>query len=559
MSAPRRILVVEDETVVALDIRSQLERLGYEVVGTACTAKEGIERARSRRPDLVLMDIQLAGDQDGIAAAEEIRRTTGTPVVFLTAYADEASLARAKEVSPYGYIVKPFDEQDLNTSIEIALSRSRSEHALERERDNLMAILDAQRQGAVVVGDDGRISFVSQAAEYLLQCQQEDTVGERWETVLPVDRSIIDQLSEWAAAPSSTRSKIPVELAAGEGNRHVELEIVDDPRSNERFILFVYDVSDVYELRRLLDRDSAFERIIGTGRAMQVVFQLIRDVSEVDSAVLIQGETGTGKELVASAIHRRSHRSQGPFVPVNCGALSPELAASQLFGHRRGAFTGAIADHQGFFAAANQGTLFLDEIGELPGAVQPTLLRALDNGQITAVGETQTRQIDFRLITATSRSLEREIEQQEFRAELYYRMSVVRIVLPPLRERLEDLPVLARAFIAEARAKTGKPVQDVTSEAMARLLRYSWPGNVRQLKNALEFATIRSYGAVIRQDDLPPEVLAGDATPPQPANDADRIRAALAQTRGNRRKAAELLGMSRSTLYRRLEQLGLKF
>lgn len=553
-----RIGLVEDEVVVAMDIRAQLERLGYEVVSSARTASQGIAQARAERPDLVLMDIQLAGERDGISAAEEIRQSLAIPVVFLTAFADESSLERAKAVSPYGYIVKPLDEYDLETSIEVALSRARAEASLERSHADLMAVLDVQRQGSVAVDGEGRVSFLSQVAATMIDRPREEQLGRRWQEVLPLRRSTVDSLEEMLLRPAGRREKIAAELEADEGRRAVEIETVDDPRSEGRFILFLYDVSEVRQLRALLDRDSGFEKIIGTGKAMQAVFQLIRDLSAVDSPVLILGDTGTGKELVARAIHRLGHRQSKPFVPVNCGALTPELAASQLFGHRRGSFTGAIDDHRGLFRAANHGTLFLDEIGELPVSIQPALLRALDDGQITPVGETRAQAVDFRLVAATSRSLEHEIEQQIFRSDLYYRLAVAKIVLPPLRERLEDLPILVRSFLTEATARTGKSVTDVSSAAMALLLGHAWPGNVRELKNAVEFATIRARGSVIEPEDLAPELLLGTTPPPPVGDESMRILAALEQTGGNRRRAAELLGMSRATFYRRLKSLGLK-
>lgn len=553
-----RIGLVEDEVVVAMDIRAQLERLGYEVVSSARTASQGIAQARAERPDLVLMDIQLAGERDGISAAEEIRQSLAIPVVFLTAFADESSLERAKAVSPYGYIVKPLDEYDLETSIEVALSRARAEASLERSHADLMAVLDVQRQGSVAVDGEGRVSFLSQVAATMIDRPREEQLGRRWQEVLPLRRSTVDSLEEMLLRPAGRREKIAAELEADEGRRAVEIETVDDPRSEGRFILFLYDVSEVRQLRALLDRDSGFEKIIGTGKAMQAVFQLIRDLSAVDSPVLILGDTGTGKELVARAIHRLGHRQSKPFVPVNCGALTPELAASQLFGHRRGSFTGAIDDHRGLFRAANHGTLFLDEIGELPVSIQPALLRALDDGQITPVGETRAQAVDFRLVAATSRSLEHEIEQQIFRSDLYYRLAVAKIVLPPLRERLEDLPILVRSFLTEATARTGKSVTDVSSAAMALLLGHAWPGNVRELRNAVEFATIRARGSVIEPEDLAPELLLGTTPPPPVGDESMRILAALEQTGGNRRRAAELLGMSRATFYRRLKSLGLK-
>jgi DNA-binding NtrC family response regulator len=309
-----------------------------------------------------------------------------------------------------------------------------------------------------------------------------------------------------------------------------------------------------------LDEHAAFERIIGKSKPMRQVFQLIEDVARVDSTVLIEGETGTGKELVARAIHHCSPRRQRPFLALNCAGLSEELAASQLFGHRRGSFTGAVDDQQGLFEAASGGTLFLDEIGELPLRVQTTLLRVLEENAVLRLGETKLRPVDVRVLAATHRDLAREAAEDRFRQDLLYRIRVARIPLPALRDRREDLPILVRAFMADHRAATGKQVDAISDDAMAVLMDHSWPGNVRELRNALEFAVIRARRSMIHPDNLPPELLEVTAAvdPDEPREDeAGRILTALKRARGNRTRAATLLGISRATLYRRLRELGL--
>ncbi|NHZ73816.1 MAG: response regulator [Nitrospirae bacterium] len=269
MSERVRIGVVEDEAVVAMDIQAQLERLGYDVVGCARTARQGVTQARTERPDLVLMDIQLSGERDGISAAEEIRNRLGIPVVFLTAYADEASLGRAKAVSPYGYIVKPFDERDLKTSIEIALSRARAQASLERSHADLMAVLDVVRQGTLAVDARGCVTFMSRVAASMIGTTRDEALGRAWEEVLPLTNSIAESVGKMQNRPATGRLKIPARLETSNGPVTVEIEVVDDPRSDGRFIFFLYDVSEMEQLRSLLDRDAAFEKIIGTGKAMQ--------------------------------------------------------------------------------------------------------------------------------------------------------------------------------------------------------------------------------------------------------------------------------------------------
>jgi DNA-binding NtrC family response regulator len=311
---------------------------------------------------------------------------------------------------------------------------------------------------------------------------------------------------------------------------------------------------------------------------MQKVFRHIRQAAGVRSTALVAGETGTGKELVARALHDHGPRSSGPFVVVNCAALTEELAAGRLFGHAKGAFTGATEEREGYFEAADGGTIFLDEIGDVPLEVQVNLLRVLEERTVTRVGETEPRAVDVRVVAATRRDLAAEVEAGRFRRDLLHRLRVARVDLPPLRARRTDLPLLVPALLEEARAATGKDApREVSRAAMRRILDYEWPGNVRELKNALEFAVIRTEGPILQPGDLPPEIreAAGEnssgpdlsledenhaksekraKSENHSESEEDRVRAALKAAGGNRTEAAKLLGMSRATLYRRLDE-----
>jgi len=294
---------------------------------------------------------------------------------------------------------------------------------------------------------------------------------------------------------------------------------------------------------------------------MKQIFLLIRDYGAVEVPVLVDGETGSGKELVARAIHQSSARAARTFVAVNCAGLSEDLAASQLFGHTRGAFTDAIGDYEGLFRAANGGTLFLDEIGELSARVQASLLRVLDERVVYPVGKTKGEPVDVRIVAATNRNLTDEVRSGNFRADLYYRVRAARITLPPLRERKEDIVQLARHFLATQSALSGKPVRGVANDTLRLLHLYDWPGNVRELRNAIAVAAARARGDLILPDDLPSEVLDGAtaaaALPQGPTASRLEVLEALHRSGGNRSQAAKLLGVSRATFYRRLTLLGL--
>lgn len=294
---------------------------------------------------------------------------------------------------------------------------------------------------------------------------------------------------------------------------------------------------------------------------MQDVYQQIRDASGVDWTVLIEGETGVGKEIVAQAIHYSSHRKDKPFIPVNCAGLTDSLLNSQLFGHKRGAFTGAVADQEGLFEAASSGTIFLDEIGDISMSVQTNLLRVLQEREVTRIGESKPRKVDVRILVATNCDLIKEAEEGRFRKDLLYRIKVIRIKIPPLRQRREDIPLLVKNFLDESRAVTGKEVEEVSSDAMHCLLNYSWPGNVRELKSAIECAFISCRGPVIQIKDLPMELLNTPSMKTlkelRSADERTRILMALEQAERRRTRAARLLGISRAALYRRMIKLGI--
>ena len=429
---------------------------------------------------------------------------------------------------------------------------------VERSRNDLDSILNALLIGAVMSDENGRVVFMNTAARHLFA---RDGLGLAWQELFGLNSEDSYNFKLLTEKSTQERSRVPLHFDRSDGRRiWLEVDVKDDPRDTRGKIFFVYDVTEVHNLRRLLDGRAQFHDLLGKSKAMQQVYRQIRDLSQVDSTVLIEGETGTGKELAARAIHASSHRKDKPFIAVNCAGLTESLLSSQLFGHRRGAFTGAIDDQQGFLEAANRGTLLLDEIGDIPIAVQNQLLRVLQEREIVRIGESRPRKIDVRVLAATHRNLSDEAAKGNFRSDLFYRIRVARITLPPLRERREDIPLLTASFLAQLSAASGKRVTEVSDDALRLLTGYPWPGNVRELRSAIEFAVIRCRGAVIQADDLPPEIFEpadlGGAFRAHPlAEDGARLLDALGRSRGNRARAARLLGISRATLYRRLSDL----
>jgi two-component system response regulator HydG len=320
------------------------------------------------------------------------------------------------------------------------------------------------------------------------------------------------------------------------------------------------------ELHAAIDKSFAFPGILGETPAMQRVFDVMNQVLDTDATVLIRGESGTGKELVAQALHRSGPRRSGPFIPVNCAALAEGVLESELFGHERGAFTGAHARRKGRFEAAHRGTVFLDEIGDMPLGTQALLLRTLESGEIVRVGSNEPVRVDVRLIAATNRDLETMVADGSFREDLSFRLRVVVLHLPPLRERLADLPRLAEHFVAEAARRHGKPARILAPETLDLLLRYRWPGNVRELKNALESMVLLSRAGVLTPDTVPAYVrpegagtgtLATLSSLPLPDVERALIVNTLRDVGGNRERASQLLGLSTRTLYRKIREYGL--
>lgn len=311
-------------------------------------------------------------------------------------------------------------------------------------------------------------------------------------------------------------------------------------------------------------RESAFDTVLGHSRGLQQVIQLARKVAVTDVPVLLTGETGTGKEVFAQAIHNGSARAKQPFVAINCSAFSKELLESEIFGHKAGAFTGALKDKKGLFEEANHGTIFLDEIGEMAYGLQAKLLRVLETGEYIKVGDTKPTKIDVRIVSATNRNLKEEIANSNFREDLYFRLSVFHLHLPPLRERREDIPELAAAFLKFFAAKMGKQVKGFAADCQAWMQSYAWPGNVRELRNVIERALI-ICDDYITLDDMPLDfrssTLSGSAADGDDFELAEaehrHIQCVLQYTKGNKAEAARLLKIGLTTLYRKIEEYGI--
>ena len=562
------ILLVEDnpgDARLIQELFRDIQDRSFDIL-TAESFQQAYERLKERRVDLALVDLSLP-DSHGLETFRKLAAGhPSLPQVLLTGLDDRETAIRAVREGAQDYLLKgAVDGHVLLRAIDYAIERKRIQAELEAANDRLRksaedlhSILNQLHIGTLLISPEGRILHVSDSALRLLGKNGNVPEGQPWQNVVGFADHDVRDLER--LMQQDERKKCVVHFTPpGHSPRRLEIDIHDDPRDTRAKIFFLYDVTEIHMLRKQLE--SEFPDLIGKCQPMQEVYRQIRNLSQVDSTVIIEGETGTGKELVARALHDSSPRKDKPFLAVNCAGLTESLLGSQLFGHKKGAFTGANSDHRGFFESAQGGAIFLDEIGDMPAPVQTSVLRVLQEKEITRLGESQPRKVDVRIICATHHDLQAQVARNTFRADLLYRIRVGRIHLPPLRERQEDIPLLIWTFVGQCRKAMGKLfVQDVNPDALQRLIRYHWPGNIRELKSVIEYAVLQCEDDTIHPRHFPPELLESILPVSETSTvlkDRDRLLNALKEANGNRAKAAQRLGISRATFYRWLDDLNL--
>ena len=432
-------------------------------------------------------------------------------------------------------------------------------------------ILNSIADGVFTTDNEGKITFMNKAAEEITGFSDKEAIGQQ---CFEVFRADICQ-SRCALKETLKTKKEIINLPATilkKGGQKVPISISTAVLKNERGHIIggvetFRDLSAIEELKKELSQKYTVGDIISKNHLIHDIFSILPNIAESDSTVLIQGASGTGKELFAKAIHNLSRRKTKPFIKVNCGALPDTLLESELFGYVKGAFTDAKKDKPGRFALANGGTIFLDEVGDMSPSLQVKLLRVLQEKEYEPLGSTSPRKTDVRIIAATNKDLSKLVNEGKFRDDLYYRLNVVKIDLPPLSQRREDIPLLIDAFIQKFNAKMGKQITGVSDQALRLLLKYEYPGNVRELENIIEHAFVLCGGNRIDVDCLP-----RDLTKKQEETDslvsvkedhpfekagAEIVKRTLEKSRGNRVKAAQELGISRATLWRKIKRYGL--
>lgn len=643
----QNILIVEDEFIVANDLRIKLTKAGYSVCGIAASVEEAEQLIEKQKPTWVLLDIFLSGDSKGTDLAP-LLASKNIGFIYISANTNQSVLETAKATHPYGFLVKPFREKDLLIMLDIALQKHQANLLMQQQREQIFRMqLDGMDRGrgtmlektaklpVIIQGflafdmlriilppgvETDHIAFVRTGYE-----EYETFVNEQLATAAGVG------LKDWSENKANRLDRESGEFKNGADYHRLLLNDITEKRLSTQFRLacmmavkrrlkngkhFVFAFysknDDMYTevqfnmLRRAaasLDAfmehiinesysalpgrtdlparkpaaikpfsdESKFDGIIGKSNSLVAVLDQIDLVATSPTSVLITGESGTGKERVAQCIHKMSLRAKNPLVVVNCAALPANLVESELFGHERGAFTGAVDKRIGKFEQANGGTIFLDEIGELTLEAQVKLLRVLQEMEFERVGGGKPIKVDVRVIAATNRNLEKEVADGRFRLDLYYRLNVFPIFVPPLRDRKDDIGILAKNFVEKFALKTGRPVTGISSAAINQLKGYHWPGNIRELEHFIERQVLIKAKGIIEQLAMP-------QSPAQPVNENAGSEAKLPLKTmeemeanyivhvlknchgriGGAGGAAEILGMPPSTLHSRIKKLGIK-
>lgn len=443
--------------------------------------------------------------------------------------------------------------------------------------NNWKSVIDIMTEGLMIVDNDGTILFANHAMEKLLQYSVGELVGTHCSLLECTTCDSSRRLAGEKHCFLFKEGQVNGRRCAFKRKDGSWVQVLKNATAltNDKgeFVIGVENLTDItevldkeeeiYSLKKQLVLEDSFYGLVGATTSMQQMYQLIRSAAASDAPVTIYGESGTGKELVAGALHRLSSREQFPFIKVNCAALNENLLESELFGHVKGAFTGAERLRTGRFEAAQKGSIFLDEIADVPLSIQAKLLRVIQEKEIERVGDHATIPIDVRIITASHKNLEAQKDLAQFREDLFYRINVIPIHIPPLRERKEDIPLICSHIGDRLRRKSGKHIEGLSRPSMDMLLSHDWPGNVRELINVLEYAFVICQGDEILPDHLPGNLLqTGNTKIPSPqkkaaSTTAQHIREALDRTGGNRTRAAELLGVSRVTLWKWMKKMGI--
>ena len=559
------ILVIDDEESIRFTFREFLTEEGHTVF-CAETYEEAVRIIENKDPDLIFVDIIL-GRHSGIDILKKAKEANPiSPVIMITGQPNIATAADSVRLGAFDYLSKPILQQTLLRVTKIALAHKTIVVEKEKYRNHLDAVFQSVTDAIITINNQMRVIAVNAAAETICGLTAGQAIGKRIDVIADPCLTACREILEQTLSSKKIFRDHHIECQYPTGPCRiltVNSSPLTDPRNRSLgVILVIRDITRMIRMESELKELHSFHNIIGKSKKMRRIFNLIKNLAHTQSTVLITGESGTGKELIARAIHFSGSCASRPMVTVNCSTLVENLLESELFGHVKGAFTGAVNNKVGRFQEADGGSIFLDEIGEISPVIQLKLLRVLQEKEFERVGDSKPIKVAVRVIAATNRKLSKAVENKKFREDLYYRLKVVEIKLPPLRERLEDVPLLVDRFCHLFNNQFKKQIKGVTNEVMEAFMQYTWPGNVRELEHAMERAFIFCQNKAISLDHIPPEIKsfsAGIRLPQKISGvESERILRMLKKTDWNRAKAARLLGISRKTLYKKINKYNLE-
>jgi len=569
------ILIVDDTPENLSVLRQLLTEKGY-LVRPALSGEIALKAIKAQIPDLILLDVMMP-EMDGYEVCSILKtdvQAAHIPIIFISALTESKGILKAFQIGGVDYITKPFKKEEVLARVQTHLHLQNAIREKDASNIMLQTILDSIDNTIVTVDTQLRIINTNR--------QLDSICGN-----LPGHKKTFQERLERGSGPcvealrQALQNKKKVEEyriecnCEGQTGRTLVLNaapLVGQQNESTGAVLVIRDITRLASLEKdLLDRHS-YRNIIGKNKMMQKIYTLLEQTADLDANVLICGDTGTGKELIAEAIHYAGNRAAEPLVKVNCAALSESLLESELFGHVSGAFTGAVKDRVGRCQAAEGGTLFLDEIGDTSPQFQAKLLRFLEQREFERIGDSKTLKADVRVVAATNHDLQEKVKNKGFRGDLFYRLKGILIKLPSLKERSNDIPLLVSHFIRISRKSLGKNIQGLDENVTRLFMEYQWPGNVRELKSTIHYACALCPGEIIQKEHLPTEFLSEtsdeplpskktdslDGTPADTVSEKESIIAILGKTDWNKAKAARLLGISRATLYSKLLKYGVE-
>jgi formate hydrogenlyase transcriptional activator len=580
------ILVVDDNPDNLELLFDLLSDQGFEIL-VAEDGESALQQTEYAQPDLILLDILLP-DMDGFATCERLKdrpETKDIPVIFMSALADTVDKVKGLRLGAVDYITKPFRHQEVLARVNTHLTLQRLKTRLKESEQRLSRIVASAMDAILTLDQTGRVTLFNRAAERVFRCTANAAIGQSFTKFFADEarKALADYLQEGQSGqPAKAAIWLPeghtAERADGEAFPIEATLSYAQANGQALYTIILRDIeerkkaeAERQKLRGLniyleeeLRSAQAAEEFVGSSRSLREVMRNVQQVAGTEATVLITGETGTGKELIARAVHRLSARKDMVMVKLNCAAIPAGLVESELFGHEKGAFTGALARKIGRFELANGGTLFLDEVGELSLDLQAKLLRVLQEGEFERLGSNRTTTVDVRIVAATNRDLAKRVTEGEFRADLFYRLNVFPIPLPPLRERQDDILLLVEHFVKRYATEYGKQIDTVPEHMVTALQAYDWPGNVRELQHVIERAVILTRGHQLAFDE---GFLHAEATEISPhvitlaEVERNHILKILEDTGwriSGKEGAAELLGLKPTTLESRMKKLGIK-